>query len=252
MKESLNLRFKYIVASSGFFVAHNVPKANYMIKHPEKYDDEQCYRMACKIINHMRRRSRTKTNVYGKENIPEENCILYSNHQGKYDALGILLGFGKPCGVLFGKKQGSRLVAKQTVGLLRGELIDLEDIKDTVKAIRNVGRKVKDGMNFLIFPEGGYADNRNELQEFKSGCFDCSLKSKKPILPVVIYDSYKSMNSNSLKKVTTQVHFLKPIPFDEYGHMNKAEIAELVKLRISEKLDMIKNKDKKVYLSKKD
>lgn len=251
MRESLNLRFKYVVASSGFFVAHNIPKANYMIKHPEKYDDERCYRMACRIMNHMRRRSRTKTNVYGKENIPEDNCILFSNHQGKYDALGILLGFGKPCGVLFDKKQGNRLVTKQTVGLLRGELIDLGDMKDVVRAIRNVGKKVKDGMNFLIFPEGGYTDNKNELQEFQSGCFDCSLKSKKPILPVVIYDSYKSMNSNSFKKVTTQVHFLKPIPFDEYGHMNKAEIAGLVKERISEKLEMIKNKDKRVYLSKK-
>lgn len=246
MRESLNLRFKYVVASSGFFVAHNIPKANYMIKHREKYDDEKCYRMACKIMNHMRRRSRTKTYVYGKENIPEENCILYSNHQGKYDALGILLGFNKPCGVLFGKKQGQRLVAKQTVGLLKGELIDLDDMKDVVRAIRNVGKKVKEGMNFLIFPEGGYNDNKNELQDFQSGCFDCSLKSKKPILPVVIYDSYKSMNSNSFKKVTTQVHFLKPIPFEEYGNLNKAEIAELVKKRISEKMAVIKCKEKRL------
>lgn len=240
MRESLNLRFKYVVASSGFFVAHNIPKANYMIKHPEKYDDERCYRMACKLMNHMKRRSRTKTNVYGRENIPEDNCILFSNHQGKYDALGILLGFNKPCGVLFNKKQGNRLVAKQTVGLLRGELIDLEDMKDVVRAIRNVGKKVKDGMNFLIFPEGGYTDNKNELQEFQSGCFDCCLKSKKPILPVVIYDSYKSMNSNTFEKVRTQVHFLAPIPYEEYGGMKKPEVCDLVRSRIAAKLEEIK------------
>ena len=91
-------------------------------------------------------------------------------------------------------------------------------------------------------PEGGYTDNKNEHQEFQSGCFDCSLKSKKPILPVAIYDSYKAMNSNSFKKVITQVHFLKPIYFDEYGHMNKTEIAGLVKERIREKLETIKKK----------
>ena len=65
---------------------------------------------------------------------------------------------------------------------------------------------------------------------------------------VVVYDSYKSMNSNTFEKVTTQVHYLRPIYYNEYQGMKKPEICELVKSRISTKLEEIKNceREKKV------
>ena len=105
----------------------------------------------------------------------------------------------------------------------------------------DVTKQVKSGRNFLIFPEGGYTDNKNELQEFQAGCFSCSLQTKTPIVPVVLYDSYKSMNSNTFERVDTQVHFLKPILYSEYGELNKKEVAALVKSRIAERLDEIKS-----------
>lgn len=242
----LNLRFKYVVISSGIFVARNVPKANKMIANKDKYDVNERYAMACKIMDHLRRRSRTKTNVFGKENIPkDENFIVYSNHQGKYDAIGILLSLEQPCGVLWEKGQASKLVGKQVCGLVDGEPIDLTDIRAEVKSIGNVTNAVKNGRNFLIFPEGGYKDDtHNNLQEFKSGCFSCSIKSQSTILPVVIYDSYKSMNSNTFEKVTTEVHYLPPIKYEEYKGMKKNELCVLVKSRIEEKLNAIKE-DKK-------
>ena len=49
--------------------------------------------------------------------------------------------------------------------------IDLDNNRDKVRAIMDVTRQVKSGRNFLIFPEGGYTDNKNELQEFQAGCF---------------------------------------------------------------------------------
>ena len=210
----LNLRFKYVVASSGLFVLWAVPKANKMI----------------------RKRARTTTVVTGKENIPSDGgCIFYSNHQGKYDALGILLALDKPCGMLFGKVQASRLLSRQVVGLVEGVVIDLTDPRDEVRAIRKVTEEVGKGRDFLIFPEGGYTDNKNKLQEFHTGCFSCTLKTKKPVVPVCIYDSYKSMNSNTFERVETQVHFLKPI----YYGMKKSQLAQLVKDRIQEKLNEI-------------
>ena len=52
-------------------------------------------------------------------------------------------------------------------------------------------------------------------------------------------DSYKVFNSFNLGPVTTQVHYLKPILFDEYGSLKTHEIAELVQRRIQEKIDSI-------------
>ena len=49
--------------------------------------------------------------------------------------------------------------------------------------------------------------------------------------------SYKVMDGNSLRKVTTQVHYLKPIPYEEYKDMKKTELAELTKSRIQEAIN---------------
>ncbi len=245
----LNLRFKWVVAMNGLYALFTIPMANHVINHKEKYSAAQRFRLAYRMINHMRRCSRTATRVYGLENIPREpSCIFYSNHQGKYDALGILLALNRPCGVLWEKKQANRLLSKQVCGLLEGVDIDLTDMRDKVRSIHKVTEAVKDGRNFLIFPEGGYTNNHNELQQFQSGCFSCSLRSKGPVVPVVIYDSYKAMNSNTFEKVITQVHFLKAIFYEEYGSLTKQQLADLVKSRIAEKLEEIKTglyKDRK-------
>ena len=74
----LNLRFKYVVASSGLFVLWAVPKANKMIRKKEKYSLKVRYGHAKCIMNHLRKRARTTTVVTGKENIPSD-YQLYSN-----------------------------------------------------------------------------------------------------------------------------------------------------------------------------
>ena len=68
------------------------------------------------------------------------------------------------------------------------------------------------------------------------GSFKCATRVKAPIVPVAIIDSYKPFGINSLRKVKTQVHFLPPIRFEEYGSMTTAEIAEMVKSRIAEEI----------------
>ena len=57
---------------------------------------------------------------------------------------------------------------------------------------------------------------------------------------VALFDSYKSMNSNTFERVDTQVHFLKPILYSEYGELKKKEVAEFVKSRIAERMAQIK------------
>lgn len=42
----MNLRFDLVVASSLFYVIYAVPKANYMIKHPEKYSEQERLNLA--------------------------------------------------------------------------------------------------------------------------------------------------------------------------------------------------------------
>ena len=52
-----------------------------------------------------------------------------------------------------------------------------------------------------------------------------------------LIDSYKVYNSWDVGEIKTQVHFLKPIIFDEYKDMNTQQIAELVKGKIANKIN---------------
>lgn len=237
-----NLRYKFVVLSSPLFVAWAIPWANHLIKHPEKYDDKRLYKHALTIIRHMGYRARAKTVCYGKENLPTDGgYVLYSNHQGKYDALGIFLTYPDMCGVLWEEKSASRILARQVNALVKGKTINLSDYKGQIKILNLIAEEVASGRKYLIFPEGGYIDNKNNLQEFKSGCFIASIKSKTPIVPVAIYDSWRAMDTNSFRKVTTQVHFLEPIYYEEYKSLKKNEISDLVKSRIEEKMSELRN-----------
>lgn len=238
-----NLRFKWMIVKSIPVGLLQVRKANRMIRDKEKYTEQEFYSYAKVIMDGFRRRSGTKTLVFGKENLPtEDNYILYSNHQGKYDALGILLAMDKPTSVLFGKAQAIRIMARQICGLVDAVIIDQTDIRDAMRAIKEINAKVLDGKNMLVFPEGGYTDNHNNLQEFQTGCFACSLRTKKPVVPVAIYDSWKSMNTNKLfGKAETQVHFLEPIYYETYQKMRKNELAALVRERIEERMMQIRD-----------
>ena len=102
-----------------------------------------------------------------------------------------------------------------------------------------MAQEAKEGRKFLIFPEGGYKNNRNHLQTFKPGAFKASLKSGTPIIPVALIDSYKGFNSMRPGWVTTEVHYLPPIPYGEYKDMNTQQIAEMVRGKIADKINEV-------------
>jgi 1-acyl-sn-glycerol-3-phosphate acyltransferase len=210
----------------------------YYAKHPEKYSEEDCYFLAQEVIRRVKKASRVTTEYYGVENLPEGGgYIMYSNHQGKYDAVGILSGHKRPCSVLMDAKRSKMFIAKQFIDLLRGQRIDRESTRQQMRTLHNIGNEVKNGRVYLIFPEGGYRkDQDNVTNEFKYGCFMCSITSKTPIVPVTIVDSYKPFGKNSLKKVSTKVIFLPPIPYEEYADLKAKDLSLIVKERIDNEL----------------
>ena len=61
-----------------------------------------------------------------------------------------------------------------------------------------------------------------------------AVKSKCPVIPVALIDCFKVLDQKGSKPVTVQIHYLKPIPYEEYQGMKAAQLAELVKARIEE------------------
>ena len=115
---------------------------------------------------------------------------------------------------------------------MKAYMLDRDDIRQGMQVILTVANEVKNGRNYLIFPEGTRSRNGNEVQEFKGGSFKAATRAKCPIVPVALIDSFKPFDTNTISQVTVQVHFLEPILYEEYQNMKTTEIAEIVKKRI--------------------
>jgi 1-acyl-sn-glycerol-3-phosphate acyltransferase len=70
--------------------------------------------------------------------------------------------------------------------------------------------------------------------EFKGGSFKSATNAKCPIVPVALIDSFKAFDTSSIKRLTVQIHYLKPLYYEEYKNLKSTEIAELVAARIQE------------------
>ena len=98
-------------------------------------------------------------------------------------------------------------------------------------------KEIEAGMNYVIYPEGTRSKQGNKIGEFKGGTFKIALKSHCPIVPVAMIDCYQVFDNNTIKPVKAQIHYLKPIEYDEYKDLKTPEIAALVQSRIQACMD---------------
>ena len=234
------LRLIYVVFVNILILPGIIQRMKYLAK-PEKYNEEKCYAYARWITRLMRRTGHIRTKGYGMENLPKEGgYMMYPNHQGKYDAYGIAAVHKKPCSVVVDIERSRFIFVREVVDMIKGKRLDKKDVRQGFGIMKEVAAEVSKGRRFIVFPEGGYAKGKtNTLEEFKNGCFKMSVNSKSPIVPVVLIDSYKVMNSCERGNITTQVHFLPAIPYEEYKDLKTKDIAEMVKERIKAKLDEV-------------
>ncbi len=233
------LRFIYVIIMNLFRAPYIIPKMRKEAAHPEKYTEEERYNLAKHVIRLMKFSGKVHTKAFGTENLPQEGgYIMYPNHQGKYDALGIIYTHKNPCSLVMDKAKSNTILVKEFVDLVDGKRLEKDNVRQALTIINEVAADVEKGKRYILFPEGGYEfNNKNHVAAFKAGSFKSAVKAKAPIVPVALIDSYKVFNSFDFRKVTTQVHYLTPICYEEYKTMKTSEIALLVQECIQQTID---------------
>ena len=113
---------------------------------------------------------------------------MFPNHQGKYDALGIMYAHEDPCSVVIDDAKSHGMLVKQFIDLIQGKRLVKDDLRQSAAIIKELAEETKKGRRFIIFPEGGYYKNHNAVGEFKPGCFKSAVRAKAPIVPVALID----------------------------------------------------------------
>ena len=231
-------RILLMILRNLYYVPYAWLKVSWYAAHMEKYSEEERYALLKEIDNRAIRSGNISIEAHGQENLPEKDgFVLYPNHQGMFDVLAIMYGCPRRISVIVKKELKKIPVLGKIFRLMNAFYIDRQDIKQSMKVILDVIREVKSGHNYIIFAEGTRSRNGNRLQEFKGGSFKASTKTRSPIVPVALIDSYKAFDTGSVKQQTVSLYFLPPLYYEEYQEMTTQDIAAEVKKRIEQAIE---------------
>lgn len=201
----------------------------------DKVSFEQAFAFIKKVTKDANRAGRVTIESYGMDNLPKEDgFVMFPNHQGMFDTLVFLDSCPRPFSFVIKKEASNIILLKQVVRALKAYSMDREDLRQSMKVINAMTEDVKQGRNFVIFPEGTRSRKGNQLLDFKGGSFKSATRAKSPIVPCALIDSFKPFDENSIRPVTVKLIYLPPLYYEEYQGMKTVEIAAEVKKRIEE------------------
>lgn len=207
-------------------------------KHTEQFPEQEKYDHIRSIMKLAVQSGNIDLQVTGQENIPEENgFLMYGNHQGLFDVVALVASFRGPLSCVFKKELANIPFLREIITCTGSFAMDREDVRQSLGVIQSVIREVKAGRNYLIFPEGTRSKNGNVMGEFHGGSFRCALKAKCPIVPIAFVDSFKVLDQKGCKQVSVQIHYLKPIFYEEYKDLKTVDLAAMVQDRIRQTIE---------------
>ena len=221
---------------------HRVPvlfgKLWHYARHTDKYPEKEKWDHISRIMQLAISSGNIDLQVHGLENLElEPGFMLYGNHQGLFDVVAIAATCPVPLGSVGKIELKDVPVIKQIFACTKSFPMDRDDVRQSLEVIKSVTAEVEKGRNYIIFPEGTRSKAGNRMGEFHGGSFRCAVKAKCPIVPIALIDSFKVLDQKGSAPVSVQLHYLKPIPYEEFAGMKATEVAALVKGRIQEVID---------------
>lgn len=135
--------------------------------------------------------------IFGQENIPEENCVVCSNHLSIIDVTYIVKKFNEKTFFLAKKEVMKGKFIGKLLGSFGGIPIDRENVD--IRTLMYLIKLLKGGNNLVVFPEGTRNKTGScELLPFKGGSMLFAVKSKKAILPLIVYKKARIFRKNYL------------------------------------------------------
>lgn len=189
--------------------------------------NEKDYEIVKKLADDINKKLNVKIVVSGRENLEElrEPFVLYSNHRGMYDPVLIASQIEKELSFVL-KKELQENKTINDLAILTNSVYFGRTPKEDLQTIIEMSEKSKNGVNYMIFPEGKRS-TESQLQEYKGGSFKIPEKSHCDILPVVLYNTENIFDKHGNDK-KVYISFLSPIHYEEYKDKKALELSRIV------------------------
>jgi 1-acyl-sn-glycerol-3-phosphate acyltransferase len=166
-----------------------------------------------------------------------------SNHQGSYDIFALLSHLPYQFKWLAKKELFSVPFFGWTMAAAGYISIDREGTRETVEAMNEAAKKIREGMSVVIFPEGSRSPD-GSVQPFKKGGFTLAIKSKVPIVPISISGSRDIMPKDKLTALPGEIQMFvdHPIETQHCSSKDREPLMKRVRETISQNFKLISQK----------
>jgi 1-acyl-sn-glycerol-3-phosphate acyltransferase len=178
--------------------------------------------------------SGVKVVIKGVEHLAGPPFVFMCNHQSALDIYTLLASL--PISFRWIAKR--QLFKIPFIGWAMGRAgyisIDRENPREALKAMEEAARKIRGGMNIIIFPEGTRSLD-GVLLPFKKGGFTLALRAMVPIVPIGIYGTSQLQPKGSFipkKKGVIYINIGKPIILEGLDRSAKTRVMDDVRVYI--------------------
>jgi 1-acyl-sn-glycerol-3-phosphate acyltransferase len=170
----------------------------------------------------------------GADRLKNPPYIFMCNHQSALDIFALFCALPVPFKWI--AKRSLFLIPFLGWAMKRAGYISLdrENPREALKAIDDAARKIREGMNIIIFPEGTRSAD-GTLLPFKKGGFSLALRSQVPVVPVGINGSSRLQPKGSFLPEGKGVIYIKigePIPTEEEKRSAKTRLMGEIRTEI--------------------
>ncbi len=159
----------------------------------------------------------------GIENLPKKGPIFFvSNHQGTLDPAPIVATCPLPLAFV-SKKENEKIPLLGRLALMIGTIhFDRDTREGNVHMLRESARRLKQGKNLLIFPEGTRSKG-DRMNAFKMGSLQPAYMGKATIVPIALQNCY-ALDERRAHVRQLKVIYGKPIPYEEYRAIKQEDL----------------------------
>ena len=175
-----------------------------------------------------------KVSVNGVESVTTPPYIFMCNHQSALDIHALMARLP----VSFKWIAKRQLFAIPLFGWALKKAgyvsIDRENPREALKAMDEASRRIREGTNIVIFPEGTRSAD-GKLLPFKKGGFTLALRAMVPVVPIGIYGSSALQPKGSSipgKKGVIYIEIGDPIVLEGMDRSQKTRVMENVRVDI--------------------
>jgi len=172
--------------------------------------------------------------IEGTERIQNPPYILMCNHQSALDIFSLLSSL--PLSFKWIAKRELFFIPFFGWAIKRAGYISLDrkNPREALKAIEEAARKIREGLNIIIFPEGTRSRD-GKLLPFKKGGFSLAVRSGVPLVPVGIQGTHRLQPKGSFipkNKGIVYIRIGEPIMIEERNRSATGRIMEETRRRI--------------------